>query len=56
MSIRTRIGNDKAITRYINEEERDYFKKIMIDARNILEESKRLGVTSKDIRIVIRDE
>ncbi len=55
MSIRTRIGRDKAITRYANEEERDYFKKIMIDARKALEESKRLGVVNKNIRIIIRE-
>lgn len=56
MSIRTKIGRDKAITRYANEEERDYFKRIMTDARKALEESKRLGVTDKDIKIIIREE
>lgn len=54
MSIRTRIGRDKAITRYTNKEERDYFKKIMVDARKALEESKKLGVVNKDIKIIIR--
>lgn len=56
MSIRTRIGKDKAITRYANEKERNYFKKILIDARKALEESKKLGVANKDIKIIIRDE
>lgn len=56
MSIRTRIEKDKAITRYANKKERDYFKKIMIDARKALEESKKAGVIDKDIKIIIREE